>query len=128
MAYLLALLMAAASFLLNRELLRRFGSHVVISLSPVLEESVKTLSAYYFQADLIMVHIGFGVIEAAYDWYSSQETAWKAAILSIVGHTFFGAVTAFCWRLAGIIWLGLAAGCIVHLLWNVIILRWFATR
>lgn len=128
MAYLLAVLMAAASFLLNRELLRRFGSYVVISLSPVLEESVKTLSAYYFRADLIMVHIGFAVIEAAYDWCSSQETAWKAAILSIVGHTFFGVVTAFCWWLSGIIWLGLAAGCTVHLLWNVIMLQWFATR
>lgn len=128
MAYLLAALMAAASFLLNRELLRRFGSHVVVSLSPILEESVKTLSAYYFQADLITVHAGFGVIEAAYDWCSSQGTAWKAAALSIAGHSLFGVVTAFCWRFSGIVWLGLAAGCTAHLLWNVIMLRWFAAK
>jgi hypothetical protein len=123
MAYVLALLMAAVSFLLNRQLLKRIGSDVVVSYGPALEEMVKSLPAYYLGADILAVHITFGVIEGCWDWANDGRGRLWAAIGSILGHGVFGLLTILGLYLTNSIWPGLAIGLAAHLAWNIIIIR-----
>lgn len=127
MDYIIALLMAGLSFLLNRLFLRYLGSVSIISTGPVVEEAAKTLFAYYLGANLIMVHTIFGVIEAGYDWKQrSTRGAVAASLLSIAGHSLFGAGSAGVLILTDSLWLGLAAGIALHLAYNVAIVRLFS--
>lgn len=126
MAYIIAVLMAGLSFLLNRLFLRYIGPVTVISLGPVIEEAAKTLFAYYLKADLIAVHVVFGAIEAIYDWYQDGGRKLAAPALSIAGHSLFGMATAGVLGMTGSIWLGLATGIVLHLIYNVTMIRWLA--
>lgn len=122
LAYVIACLGAAGSFLLNKALLRLFGVQVIITLSPVLEEAAKTLSAFFLGADLLVTHLTFGLIEAVYDWSQSEGKAMLAALLSILGHGLFGVITLTV-SLATDMYVGLAAGMVAHLVWNAAVLR-----
>ena len=124
MAYLIACLAAGGSFLINRLLLRQWGVRVIITLSPVVEEMLKTAAAYYFAADILVTHLVFGLIEAVYDLAQSQGKA-MAAAMSVIGHGLFGGATVLAAGTAGI-YAGLAVGIMLHLLWNTIMLRWVA--
>lgn len=128
MAYIIAILMAGLSFLLNRFLLRYLGRVTIISAGPAVEESAKTIFAYYLGADIFTVHMAFGVIEAGYDWYWRSNNELAAPALSIIGHSLFGAVTASIIFFAGSLWLGLAAGIIMHLSYNLAVVRLLASE
>ncbi|CQR72914.1 hypothetical protein SOV_02940 [Sporomusa ovata DSM 2662] len=129
MDYIIAILMAGLSFLLNRFFLRYLGPVSIISAGPVVEEAAKTLFAYYLGADLIMVHTVFGVIEAGYDWQQkSTSGAVTASFLSIAGHSLFGAGSAGVLILTSSLWLGLAAGIALHLAYNVAVVRLLANK
>jgi len=125
MAYVIGCLMAGLSFLLNKLLLKYIGIEVLIGYSPVLEELTKTLCSYYLLADVFATHIIFGILEAVYDWYGSQngERGAIAALLSIVGHSLFGGLTVIVSDLSGSIFLGLFVAICVHLMWNVTLVR-----
>ena len=128
MAYIIAFLMAALSFLLNRLFLRYLGPVSIISAGPVAEEAAKTLFAYYLGADLITVHAVFGVIEAGYDWQQGSRDGLTAPLLSIAGHSLFGMGSAGVLLLTGSLWLGLAAGIALHLGYNVAVVRLLANK
>lgn len=128
MAYIIAVLMAGLSFLLNRLFLRYIGPVTIISLGPVVEEAAKTLFAYYLGADIIIVHTVFGVIEALYDWYQNSGRQLIAPILSIAGHSLFGIGTVGALITFDNIWMGLAAGIVFHLVYNVTIVRLMADK
>ncbi len=124
MSYVIALLMASLCFLLNRLFLRTIGPVTLISIGPLAEEAAKTLFAYYLGADIVAVHAFFGVIEAVYDWFQDRKNGHLLApVLSIAGHLAFGAITAGVLNLTGRIWLGLLAGTVVHLAYNVAVVR-----
>ncbi|MDR3589693.1 MAG: hypothetical protein P4N41_08550 [Negativicutes bacterium] len=123
MAYILAGLMAALSFLLNRVALRYVGLKAVITCGPVLEEAVKSWPAFYLGADILLTHAGFGAIEAVYDWYTSQKHGSAAAALSIFGHGLFGLVTVGTLSLTNQFPLALGAAIVTHLAWNVVMIR-----
>jgi hypothetical protein len=123
MAYVIACLMAALSFLLNRRLLQSIGSVTVISCSPVLEESAKTLLPFYLGADILATHVLFGILEAGYDWYTHSADGAAAPLFSILGHSLFGVITIGCLFVSSSVWLGLSGGLLTHLLWNVTVIR-----
>ncbi|MDF2499516.1 MAG: hypothetical protein K0Q77_230 [Anaerosporomusa subterranea] len=120
MAYVIACLTAGTSFLLNRALVKLIGAQTIITLSPVVEEMLKTLFPYAFDADIFVTHGVFGLIEAIYDWVQTRGRI--AALLSIGGHGLFGLVTVLTAQAAGV-YIGLAAGIVTHLLWNTIMVR-----
>lgn len=122
MAYIIACLMASLSFILNRLLLKYLGNLTIITVSPVIEETAKTLLAYYLDADVLATHVAFGVLEAVYDWYHSVFKV-KAVAFSIIGHSLFGLLTVGIFFLSANIWLGLASGIIVHLIWNFTVVK-----
>ncbi len=123
MAYVLAVLMAALSFLLNRLALRYAGVKAVITWGPALEEAVKTVPAFYLGADVLLTHVLFGVIEGGYDWRTSPRHGPAAALLSVAGHGLFGAVTVAAVYLTGSLGLALAAGIAAHIAWNAALIR-----
>nr|WP_092073593.1 hypothetical protein [Dendrosporobacter quercicolus]NSL48007.1 hypothetical protein [Dendrosporobacter quercicolus DSM 1736]SDM64122.1 hypothetical protein SAMN04488502_10686 [Dendrosporobacter quercicolus] len=126
MGYLIGCLVAALSFGLNQAMIRRIGLTTMISYGPLLEESSKTLPAFLLGADILAVHITFGLVEAGYDWRQNGRTGRKAALFSIAGHSLFGAATLFILTLSSSIWLALAAGIVAHLVWNVTVIRRYA--
>lgn len=125
MAYIIGCLMAALSFLLNKALLKYVGPISIISYSPAVEEGAKTLLAYYLGADILAAHITFGVLEAVYDWRQHRQEL-IAPLLSVGGHTLFGLATVAMFSLTGRIWLALAAGLIIHVIWNTVIVTIYA--
>lgn len=123
--YLIACLMAATSFILNRWLWKRFGNIAVISYSPLVEELAKTLPAYFLGANIFMTHMTFGLIEAVYDWVqSNSEAKAVAALLSVVGHSAFGGITWFILSQYFNIWLAVCGGVLCHVLWNMLVVRY----
>lgn len=128
MAYIIGSLMAGLSFLVNKLLLRFIGSQSVITYSPIFEEMAKTLCSYYLNADILVTHVVFGSLEAGYDWFtsSSSERGSLAALLSIVGHTLFGLVTVAVLSASNSIIGAIFLGVCLHLIWNVIFIRFFS--
>ncbi len=123
MAYVLAVLMAALSFLLNRAALRYAGLQAVISWGPVIEEAAKTAPAFYLGADVLLTHALFGVIEAGYDWRSGGGNGTAAALLSVAGHSLFGGLTVGVIHLTGSMPLALVTAAAAHIAWNVALVR-----
>lgn len=128
MAYILACLMASFSFLVNRRLAYYMGPKIIIGLGPILEETAKTLPAYFLHVDILLVHTVFGLLEAGYDFRQSERHKLSAAFVSIAGHYLFGWVSIAFLELTGTVWSGLAGGCVVHLAWNVFAVNFFPVR
>jgi len=125
MAYIISVLMAGLSFLINKLLLKYIGIQSVISYSPVFEELAKTVFSYYLSADILMTHIVFGVLEGVYDWYNdpNEQRGIKAAMLSMIGHTLFGGVTLIVFSLSGHVFIGILAAVCTHIVWNMMLLQ-----
>ncbi|CUH96486.1 hypothetical protein P22_2576 [Propionispora sp. 2/2-37] len=123
MAYVIAGLMAGLSFLLNKALLKLVGIKTVITYSPAIEESAKTLPAFYLGADVLATHVLFGLIEAVYDLMAGGTNRYRAAGCSIAGHALFGLLTAMLLFLSGNVWLALLGGIAAHLIWNAQMVR-----
>ena len=122
MAYVIASLMAALSFLLNRAALRYIGVNSVVTYGPVMEEGAKTLLAYWLGADIFLTHVTFGVIEAIYDMVTARYKV-VAALLSIAGHSLFGFTTSVVLVVTGYVVFSLAAAIAIHLAWNITVIR-----
>lgn len=125
MSYILGGLVAAVSFVFNRALFQRIGYRTVITFSPVIEELCKTIPAYVIGVNILAVHLTFGVIEGGYDLYRNQGAGALAALLSVVGHFLFGLTAITVLMLAGNIYLAAMASCVLHLLWNTVVVRFF---
>ena len=123
MAYVAGCLMACFSFLLNKVLLKLYGQKIIISYSPLMEESAKTLFAYAIGADILLTHVTFGCLEAGYDLYQGGHKSRQAAVSSILSHSLFGMITIAVYSLSGSIMVSLAAGFTVHWLCNVIMIN-----
>ena len=123
MAYIIACLMAALSFLVNKTLVKYIGPPVVLTWGPVVEELAKTLLAWYLGADVLLTHIAFGVIEGGYDWLTGGRRSAQAALSSLAGHTLFGSITIGLLSLTGTVWLALAGAIVAHAAWNTAVIH-----
>ncbi|MDR1702770.1 MAG: hypothetical protein LBR56_08330 [Sporomusaceae bacterium] len=119
MEYFLAILAAAFSFALNRLLVQKWEAVTIVALAPVVEETAKTLSAYYAGADILLAHFLFGLIEGAFDfWGGRREFRTRAAFFSLSGHSAFGALTVLVFQFSSSIVLALFTAIIAHIAWN----------
>lgn len=125
MSYWIGGLAALVCFALNRALFLRVGYRTVTTYSPVLEEACKTFPAYVLGAAIWPVHVVFGAIEGAYDFYTNQKSGAAAALLSVLGHTLFGAATVAVLALADSIAAAMVAGSVLHVAWNLAMVRFF---
>jgi hypothetical protein len=123
MGYVLGCLMAGLSFLCNKLLLKLKGIETVFYFSPVAEEALKTLPAYYLGADILVVHSVFGFLEGAYDFVTSPQSKFTPLLLSVLGHSIFGLITVLGRYYSGEIWLGFLGGVFMHIIWNITAIR-----
>lgn len=108
---------ALAAFLLNRYLVGRFGPETIVYITPIIEESLKTGLAVFFNTAILPVHIVFGLIEGIYDLKTSRVGV-AAGLLSLIWHTCFGLVTIFLRTFMGHLGYGLIAAIFLHYLGN----------
>lgn len=113
-----------ASLLLNRIALHLGGEAVIVYGVPIIEEIIKVSMALLFKASLIATYLLFGVIEGLYDLFNDgKTTGWKAASVSILGHTLFGYVLVNIWKESGSLLIGIGAAIFLHMLWNALVIK-----
>ena len=98
-------------------LLVRLMREKAVLLSPVVEETVKTVSAVLLGASIFYTHLLFGCIEAVGDLHYSRKLGLPAACLSIGGHAVFGLATQLLYRWVNLFY-AVGVGLTLHLLWN----------
>lgn len=123
MAYIIACLMAALSFLANKLLLKYIGPQVIVTWGPVVEEAAKTLLAWQLSADILLTHIVFGLLEGTHDWLTGGQYRLQAALASVAGHALFGYSTVAVLGFTGSVLLAAAGAMVIHGAWNMAIIR-----
>jgi hypothetical protein len=83
---------AAIAYYLNWRFLRAAGKRAMWLAVPALEETLKSGLAALTGASLFATHVVFGAVEAAYE-VSGARPSRTAALLSLVTHALFGAMT-----------------------------------
>ncbi|HHW57550.1 MAG TPA: hypothetical protein GXX15_07810 [Clostridia bacterium] len=110
------------AYFLNKIVVNRYGSKAIIYFVPVIEETCKTVSGY-LTCSILLSHLMFGIAEAVNDYIkSSYKINFRAAVLSILSHSFFG-LTAYVLVLKTNIFLAIAITSLIHGFWNRLMLR-----
>ena len=111
-----ALLAAFLAYVINRASHKPVGRLTGSLFTPIIEELLKTLLAQLFASSILLVHTGFGIVEAMTDRVHSKRPT-MAAGLAVTTHTLFGAVTVLGWNYYNI-YVGISASVLLHMLWN----------
>ncbi len=116
---------ALIAYILNRILIRRQKEKSIVYVIPLVEEVSKTIIGLLIRGNIIGVHFVFGIIEAIYDWFHTEEkkVALIAMVLSIVSHSIFGFITYYIYLWTGWIGLGIVGAVLGHIIWNYFISR-----
>ncbi|MGI6605637.1 MAG: hypothetical protein ACOX2X_01030 [Peptococcia bacterium] len=127
MLYLWAGLLAAlGAWFLNRFAVKHFGDAAIIWLIPWLEELLKTGTAYFSGADLVLTHGVFGLVEAVHDYAVSARWGLLAGLLGIVSHWFYGGFTGASFRLTSSWVISIFLTGLLHVFWNLAMVRFFS--
>ena len=121
MLFLLSGLVSASITWCINYLLFRLTREKAVLLSPIVEETAKTVSAVMLGASILYTHLVFGCIEAVWDLRNSRKLGLPAAWLSVGGHAVFGLASQILYLWRENILHALGAGLTIHLLWNRII-------
>lgn len=119
---------AAVAWVFNRLALKFFGLPVIIYIVPLVEELAKTGLAVLFNAPVILVHAGFGLIEGIYDFFYTRKTGLSAGLVSLTGHLLYGLVTVWAFKQSGQMAVGIVGGYLVHMLWNLVVMRFLVHK
>ena len=122
------ILAAAASWVGNRAALGVIGTRVIVATAPLVEEAAKTGAALTVGASLVLTHGFFGLIEGVYDAWGSGFRGISAGLVSVVGHTFYGYTTYLIWQHGRGVILALVGGHVVHLLWNLTVMKFVVQK
>ncbi|AVX19282.1 hypothetical protein SAMN02745885_02650 [Carboxydocella sporoproducens DSM 16521] len=117
MEMMAAALAAVIAWSVNRRTQTESGWRTAILLAPLIEELAKTGFAKILSAQVLPVHLYFGLIEAIYDAWAKPERHLLPALLSLLSHGFFGYLTVKS---------GILAALFAHFSWNGLI--WYMQR
>ncbi|GAW27454.1 hypothetical protein [Carboxydocella sp. ULO1] len=112
-----ACLAALVAVLFNRRVQAETGWQIAVKTAPLIEELAKTGFAKILSAQVLPVHLYFGLIEAIYDAWAKPERHLLPALLSLLSHGFFGYLTVKS---------GILAALFAHFSWNGLI--WYMQR
>ncbi|AVX29697.1 hypothetical protein [Carboxydocella sp. JDF658] len=112
-----ACLAALVAVLFNRRVQAETGWQIAVITAPLIEELAKTGFAKILSAQVLPVHLYFGLIEAIYDAWAKPERHLLPALLSLLSHGFFGYLTVKS---------GILAALFAHFSWNGLI--WYMQR
>ena len=124
MAFFAGLLAGMCAFLYNLLVTYFYkeSEFYKIVFSPVVEELAKTSGAVLLDANLILTHSVFGVIEFFFDVYYNKSSV-VTGIFAIVFHAIFGTVTLIVKFHTGYLTLGILSAISLHLTMNYIIYK-----
>ena len=112
------------SYIFNKWVLNRLNDKGLTVAVPIIEESLKTMSAVIIRTSIIGTHFIFGIIEGIYDIVNSSKKIGKwAALASILSHSFFGLVTVLTINAGYPIYWGIFLSWLIHSTWN-----WYITK
>lgn len=115
---------AAAAYIFNRIIIAKAGNKGIVSLIPIVEELLKSLTAVYLGASIISVHSVFGAIESGYEIKGAKSIKGVlGGITSFAMHGLLGLVTAAVWTWTNNLFLGIGASAMLHSLWNRLITK-----
>lgn len=120
---LFAAISAAGLSLAANLALGRAGATGIAWLGPVLEESLKTGGALFFNASVPGTHVLFGFLEAAGDLAWGGRRRIPAALFGILAHTIFGLITYLFMGAGYPVYTALLASIAVHVAWNTAVLK-----
>ncbi|MBZ4653401.1 MAG: hypothetical protein JG781_740 [Peptococcaceae bacterium] len=128
MTYLGAGLVAALlAWGLNVLVVKGGGERCIIWVIPWLEEFIKTGTALLLRTSIPLTHGVFGLVEAVHDYLSSRRLGFWAGLASVLSHWFFGQITQYLLSQTGYWLLGAGTAALVHISWNLVITRLFAS-
>ncbi|PKM81434.1 MAG: hypothetical protein CVU89_09280 [Firmicutes bacterium HGW-Firmicutes-14] len=129
MRFLIAGIIAAAvSWAGNRAALKIAGTGVIVFLSPLIEETAKSGTAFLTGSPLVLTHGIFGLIEGIYDAWGAGLRGLKAGLTGLAGHVFYGYATFLVLEKRQSILLAVIAGYMIHMLWNMVVLRFVVRK
>ncbi|MFZ5591523.1 MAG: hypothetical protein ACOY81_06935 [Bacillota bacterium] len=118
-----ALLAAMLVWLINTRLGPRFACRSRITLlGPAVEEAAKTLLALSLGAWLPGVHLGFGLIEALWEW-RDRRGGLRAALAAVFTHGALGGLTWYVLGRTNSVGLAILLAWGAHAAWNALVLR-----
>jgi len=110
---------AAAAYLINLVIIEKAGNKGMVSFIPIVEEILKTVTAFCLGASVINAHSVFGAIEAGYEIREANSVRGVlGGISSFAAHGLLGVVTAAVWKLTNSLLLGIGASAMLHSIWN----------
>jgi len=129
MGFLVAgILAAAVSWVGNRAALKLMGPKVIVAVGPFIEELAKNGAAILTGSPLVLTHGVFGLAEGIYDAWDAGFQGLKAGLASLLGHVFYGYLTALVFHKYRVFWPALLTGYTVHMLWNVTVMQFMVTK
>lgn len=123
----MGLFAAALAWQLNK-LLVRLPANKLILLTPLVEETAKTLFAVLLSVDIFFTHFFFGVVEGVWEMFTARRNGFYAGLSALASHSIFGTITVFVYDLYGALIPALGAGYLAHAAWNYAILEYFPAR
>ncbi|MCK8817028.1 hypothetical protein MWH28_06535 [Natroniella sulfidigena] len=111
---LIAMVVSLLAFTINRQLVIKFGNETMFYLIPLVEEILKSGGFYLLGGNLVIIHLGFGIIEGIFDYLDST----LAAILAVISHLIFGYLTLVIFEQTGELLLAILMVGLVHSYWN----------
>lgn len=112
------LIAAAAAYFFNSWAIKKWGKIVIFTVSPILEEFLKTGLAIFMGGQIFFTHLTFGLAEAVLDVIRPGKRDLPAGLTGLVSHGVFGWLTQYLWQVTGNIWLAITAAIAAHGLWN----------
>jgi len=110
---------AAAAYLMNKVMIRIFGNIALTTIIPIFEEAFKSFIPALMGTSLLLSHITFGVLEAAYEMFTSKgRGAYLGAVVSFFSHYLLGTFTLFLIYITGSLILSVFGAAFLHILWN----------
>lgn len=117
-------LAALISFYLNTKALK-MGRWSIIYFAPFIEEFTKTYLALFLGASIIITHMVFGCIEAVYDIINGKASRnYLAGGAAFLSHSIFGIITEYMLNLKLASIIAVACSYFIHLVFNMLVLRY----
>lgn len=114
------LLAVVTSWLLNGKVLPSLGDQGIALITPLVEETAKTLWAVALGASLVWTHLGFGLVEGLLEIKRRGIRGIAPGWLALVAHSLLGLLTAGIYGSRGLL-AALAAAYLAHAAWNMVV-------
>lgn len=112
-----ALLAAGVAWVVNGLMIPALGNRGISFLTPLVEETAKTLAAIGVGGNLLWTHVAFGFIEALLEIRRRGAGGLVVGWFALAGHSIFGLITLWLYSRYGLL-PALLTVYMIHASWN----------